>query len=56
MTLGEMMKRKPNNVIKKAIRGMMPKSKLGRVMFKKLYVYEDEKHLHESCKPKLIKI
>lgn len=56
MTLGEMMKRKPNNVIKKAIRGMMPKSKLGRVMFKKLYVYEDEKHKQESCKPKLIKI
>ena len=35
---------------------MMPKTKLGRAMVKKLYVYEDEKHEHEAQKPKLIEL
>lgn len=56
VTLAEMLKNKPNDVIKKAIRGMIPKTKLGKVMLKKLFVYEDEEHKHEAQKPKLIEI
>ncbi len=56
MTLGEMMKRKPNEVIKKAIVGMMPKTKLSKSMIKKLYIYSGCDYKQKSCKPKLIKI
>ena len=56
LTLKEMLERKPNEVIRKAIWGMMPKTKLGRAMIGKLYIYEDEEHNHTAQKPKLIKL
>lgn len=54
--LKDMLKLKPNDVVKKAIRGMMPKNKLGGQMMKKLFVYKDENHKHEAQKPKLFKV
>ena len=42
-------------VIEKAVRGMLPKSKLGRAMFKKLYVYEGSNHPHVAQKPEPFK-
>ncbi|MBU0976453.1 MAG: 50S ribosomal protein L13 [Patescibacteria group bacterium] len=55
-TLGEMMKRNPNQVIEIAVKGMLPRNKLARQIIKKLYVYPDEKHSHEAQKPKIIEI
>ncbi len=43
--------RKPESVVQDAIEGMLPKSKLGRAMARKLKVYRGEKHPHEAQKP-----
>ena len=43
--------RKPESVVEAAITGMLPKSKMGRAMAKKLKVYRGEKHPHEAQKP-----
>jgi large subunit ribosomal protein L13 len=51
-TLGEMMEKKPEEVIKKAVRGMIPRNKLGQAIHKKLKVYQGPDHPHEAQKPK----
>ena len=43
--------RRPELVVQEAILGMLPKTKLGRRMGKKLKVYKGEKHTHEAQKP-----
>lgn len=43
--------RKPELVVQEAILGMLPKSKLGRAMGKKLKVYKGQEHIHEAQKP-----
>lgn len=43
--------RRPELVVQEAILGMLPKTKLGRRMGKKLKVYKGEKHIHEAQKP-----
>ncbi len=48
--------RKPEMVVQDAIEGMLPKSKLGRAMAKKLKVYRGEKHPHEAQKPEAMTI
>ena len=50
-TLGEMRATKPEEIILHAVRGMMPKGKLGRQMFKKLKVYAGPEHPHTAQKP-----
>ena len=45
------LERKPELIVQGAIEGMLPKSKLGKSMAKKLKVYRDEKHPHEAQKP-----
>ncbi|MCP3928170.1 MAG: 50S ribosomal protein L13 [Bacteroidetes bacterium] len=42
-------------VIENAVRGMLPKNRLGRVMFKKLFVYEGTEHPHAAQKPEPFK-
>jgi len=54
-TAKELMAKKPRAVIENAVRGMLPKTKLGRAMFKKLYVYEGAEHGHEAQKPEPLK-
>jgi large subunit ribosomal protein L13 len=54
--LKELLKQKPNEVVRKAIWGMMPNTKLGKKMYKKLYVYESSEHEHEAQKPKTFKV
>jgi len=41
----------PERVIENAVRGMLPKTKLGRAMFKKLHVYAGAEHPHSTQKP-----
>ncbi len=45
------MQRKPEQAVQEAIVGMLPKSKLGRAMAKKLKVYRGDKHPHTAQKP-----
>lgn len=50
-----LVKRRPNAVIEHAVRGMLPKNKLGRAMFKKLFVYEGAEHPHTAQQPEELK-
>jgi large subunit ribosomal protein L13 len=45
------LERKPELIVESAIKGMLPKSKLGRAMGSKLKVYRDDKHPHQAQKP-----
>ncbi len=56
VTAGELLKKKPEQVIKKAVTGMLPKSKLGRQMIRKLKVYAGPDHPHQAQKPVLQKL
>jgi len=51
-TLKELLEKKPEEVIRKAVWGMIPKNKLGRAVCKKLKVYSGPHHPHEAQKPK----
>lgn len=50
-TAKEMLDKKPTDIIEKAVRGMIPKNKLGRAVIKKLYVYTGTDHPHQAQKP-----
>jgi len=50
-TAGTMLKTHPERVIQHAVRGMLPKTKLGDALYRKLKVYAGEKHPHEAQKP-----
>lgn len=54
-TAKEMFDRKPIAVIEKAVKGMLPKNKLGNKMFGKLFVYEGTEHPHKAQKPQEFK-
>jgi large subunit ribosomal protein L13 len=55
-TVKEMFEKKPEKVIELAVKGMLPKTKLGRAMVKKLKVYADGDHRHTAQKPEAIEI
>ena len=44
----------PVEMVERAIKGMLPKNRLGRDMFRNLYVYEGSEHKHEAQKPQRI--
>jgi large subunit ribosomal protein L13 len=48
--------RRPEAVVEDAIKGMLPKSKLGRAMGSKLKVYRDDKHTHAAQKPEPLQL
>jgi large subunit ribosomal protein L13 len=50
-TLKDLLARKPEEVVKKAVWGMVPKGKLGRALYKKLKVYRGPSHPHEAQNP-----
>ncbi|NLC70642.1 MAG: 50S ribosomal protein L13 [Desulfuromonadaceae bacterium] len=51
---GKMLERKPEELIRKAVKGMLPKNKLGRQMFTKLKVYIGGNHPHSAQKPHVL--
>lgn len=53
-TLREMMRTKPVRVVEKAVRGMLPKGRLGDDMYRKLHVYEGGEHKHAAQKPEVL--
>mgnify|MGYP001823747611 FL=1 len=48
----DLLAKKPEAVVEKAIKGMLPKSRLGSEMFRNLYVYAADTHPHEAQQPK----
>jgi len=52
----ELLVKKPTEVIHKAVKGMLPKNRLGAKMIKNLYIYAGKDHPHAAQQPKEIKI
>jgi len=46
----------PERLVEKAVKGMLPKNRLGRQMYKKLFVYIDDQHKHQAQKPQELKL
>lgn len=55
-TIRETLDRFPDRVIYEAVRGMMPKTKLGRAQMKKLRVYAGDQHPHAAQQPKVLEL
>ena len=55
-TAKEMIEKYPVEMIERAVKGMLPKGRLGRQMYKKLFVYETSEHPHSAQKPKEMKV
>ena len=47
----KLLARRPNVIIERAVKGMLPKNRLGRAMYKKLFVYDGDQHPHTAQKP-----
>ncbi|NDJ86821.1 MAG: 50S ribosomal protein L13 [Chloroflexi bacterium] len=56
LTLRQMLEKHPERVIEIAVRGMLPKNRLGRQMLKKLKVYAGDAHPHEAQQPKPLEL
>ncbi len=50
-TAKELQKKRPEDIIRFAVKGMLPKNRLGRSLFKKLKVYAGDKHPHSAQQP-----
>ena len=55
-TARELMAKKPFAMVEKAVKGMLPKNKLGADLFRNLYVYVGSEHKQEAQKPKKINL
>jgi large subunit ribosomal protein L13 len=53
-TAKELLEKKPEQIIEKAVWGMLPKTKLGRMMIKKLKVYRGNEHPHQAQTPEIL--
>lgn len=56
ISLKDLLATKPEEVIRKAVRGMLPKNRLGRAMLKKLKIYAGTEHPHGAQNPKQLDI
>ena len=54
-TAKSLIKRRPEVIIERAVKGMLPKNRLGRKMYKKLFVYTGSEHPHGAQQPKDLK-
>ncbi|GMB10033.1 LSU ribosomal protein L13P [Thermolongibacillus altinsuensis] len=52
----EMRTNYPEQMLERAVRGMLPKGRLGRQMFKKLHVYRGSEHPHQAQKPEVYEL
>jgi len=53
-TLGKMLERRPEEVVRRAVKGMLPRNRLGRQQLRKLRVYAGPEHPHEAQRPKAV--
>jgi large subunit ribosomal protein L13 len=51
----DLRQKNPSRIVEEAVRGMLPKTKLGEAMWRKLKVYADGKHPHQAQKPTALK-
>ncbi|HEY5975595.1 MAG TPA: 50S ribosomal protein L13 [Geobacteraceae bacterium] len=56
ITAGKLLDKKPEELLRKAVKGMLPKNKLARHMLSKLKVYAGAEHPHEAQQPKPLDI
>ena len=54
-TAKNLLARRPENVVERGVKGMLPKNRLGRKMYKKLFVYAGAEHPHGAQQPKELK-
>jgi large subunit ribosomal protein L13 len=55
-TARQLLEKKPEELVRLAVRGMLPKNRLGRKLFKKLKVYAGDTHPHEAQQPEVLKL
>ncbi len=55
-TAEELLAKNPERVVEKAIKGMLPKNKLGRALFRNLKVYKGAEHKQEAQKPEVLNL
>lgn len=55
-TAKEMRENYPVEMVERAVKGMLPKGRLGRQMYKKLFVYEGADHKHQAQKPENVEV
>ncbi len=56
ITARKLMEKRPEDLISFAVKGMLPKNRLGRKLIRKLKVYKGNKHPHEAQKPEVLNI
>ena len=56
ITAGKLIDKKPEELIRKAVKGMLPKNKLARHMLSKLKIYSGSEHPHKAQQPKALSI
>lgn len=56
ITAQKLLEKKPEDLVRFAVKGMLPKNRLGRKLFKKLKVYAGVRHPHEAQRPEVLEI
>jgi large subunit ribosomal protein L13 len=56
ITAKKLLEKRPEDLIRFAVKGMLPKNRLGRKLFKKLKVYSGDQHPHEAQQPEILEI
>lgn len=56
LSANELMSKSPSRVVEKAVKGMLPKNKLGSALFRNLYVYNGGEHEQDAQKPRTINL
>ncbi len=56
ITARKLLEKKPEDLVRFAVKGMLPKNRLGRSLFKKLKVYSGTKHPHEAQEPEVLEV
>src|SRR6185503_8349023 len=55
-TLGDLLERRPEEVIRRAVKGMLPRNRLARAQLRKLKVYAGPEHPHQAQKPEQLDV
>ena len=55
-TAKEMVEKYPVEMVERAVKGMLPKNRLGRQIFRQLFVYAGSEHKHEAQKPERLEV
>lgn len=55
-TARTMQEKYPVEMVERAVKGMLPKNRLGRAMYKKLFVYVGSEHKHSAQKPEMMEV